>query len=273
MLYYLIGLLVGIVTLIPGVSGGTILVIFHVYDEITFKINNIYQNKKINWLNLKDIITLVIGIILGILFFAKIIEFLFRVKPNETMLFFIGIILFSLPNLTKNNYKFNGKYFLLGGLLILLLSFLQVKENFIIYNYPPIDLAFLFYFFLMGTIDGTATIIPGISGSMVMMILGPYYLLKSYLANLSFANLNFLIPLSIYYLGDLLGVLLGSKLYLFLNKLNQNKTTNTLLGLMLMSAIILIPHNLIFNYLNIISYLMVIFLSYICTQIINLITN
>ena len=87
-------------------------------------------------------------------------------------------------------------------------------------------------------LDGFITILPGISGSMVMMILGPYYLYKSFLAKI---NLIYVLPLSLYLIGDLLGIYLGS---LFANKMlskHRNEFISTLLGMMFTSTIILFP--------------------------------
>ncbi|MBR1413044.1 MAG: DUF368 domain-containing protein [Bacilli bacterium] len=265
MSYFIIGLLIGIITLIPGISGGTILLIFNMYDDVTYKINNIYKNKILNYKYLKDIIILVIGLILGILLFSKIIEYLFLKVPSETIIFFLGIIIFSVPKIKGNNYKFNLSYILLGVLIILLLNLFNFNNDVVITEFPKITPMFLLYFCLMGSIDGIATIIPGVSGSLIMMILGPYFLLKSYLANFSF---SFAIPLFIYYLGDLIGILLGSKIYQYLIKRNEVKITNLIIGLVLMSSIILIPSDLIFDFKNILKYLILIISSYIITTFI-----
>ena len=90
-------------------------------------------------------------------------------------------------------------------------------------------------------LDGFITILPGISGSMVMMILGPYYLYKSFLAKLNFHNLIYILPLGLYLIGDLIGIYLGS---LFANKMlskHRNEFVSTILGMMFTSTIILIP--------------------------------
>ena len=90
------GFLIGVVSLIPGISGGTILVLMHKYEEITKAITHFRERK-----NRMILFFLVLGIFLGTITFARIIEFLFYFIPNATLILFSGFVLFNLPSFIK----------------------------------------------------------------------------------------------------------------------------------------------------------------------------
>ena len=228
--FFITGLIVGIVSLIPGISGGTIIMLSSKYQEILDGIST---------LNFKIISRILLGVIIGTLFIAKFIEYLFITIPVETLFFFIGLLILSLPKLIKQEAKyFSFPYLLIGMSIIYIIFLLTPSHSLVITSYPPLTFTFLIIFMLCGLLDGFFTILPGISGSLVMMILGPYYLYKSYLANL---NLFTIIPLLFYFLGDLLGILLGSKLSIILLKKYHQGTISILSGMMIMSIVLLIP--------------------------------
>lgn len=228
--FFITGLIVGIVSLIPGISGGTIIMLSRKYEEIL---------EGISKLKIKVISKLILGVIIGILVSAKLIEYLFKTIPIETLFFFIGLLVLSVPKLIKQEYKYFSFPFILIGISIIYIIFLLTpSHSLIITEFPTLTIPFLIIFMLCGLLDGFFTILPGISGSLVMMILGPYYLYKSYLANINLINL---IPLIFYFIGDLLGVLLGSKLSLILLKKYRKITISILSGMMIMSIVLLIP--------------------------------
>lgn len=252
------GFLVGVASLIPGVSGGTILVLTKKYDLITNAISH-YKKKE----NILLIFFLVLGIIVGTICFARIIELLFYFFPNGIMIIFSGFILFHLPKLIKEEKeKPKLLWFFLGMLLIYLLSFFASDVDKVIVDYPKLTPLFLLYFGFCGSIDGFFTIIPGISGSMMMMLLGPYFLYKSFLAGLSFSTIYLAIPLFFYFIGDAFGFYLGSKFSIyFINKCRRT-FFSIIFGMVLMSAILILPIP-IFTQTGILSYLSFLLISYI----------
>ena len=261
------GFLVGVVSLIPGISGGTILVLLKQYENVALALSNFKEKK-----NQLKLLNLVLGIILGAITFARIIEFCFYFFPDETLILFGGFVLFNLPALIKTEKNnFSLSFFILGMLLMSLLSFCSYNNDLVIQNYPILTINFLIIFTLCGTIDGFFTILPGISGSMVMMILGPYFLYKSYLANLSWSNIIFIIPLTCYFLGDILGLFLGGKFSLFWLKKNRKLTISLLLGMVLMSVILILP-SCSFQFKELIYYLIFLVISYLITKLINIFT-
>lgn len=258
------GFLVGVASLIPGISGGTILMVTKKYDLITNAISNYYKKENIFLLG-----TLIIGIILGTLTFAKIIELLFYFIPSGTMIIFSCFVLFHLPNLVKEEKeKPNFKWVVVGILIILILASFSNESDKVILNYPNINICFLIYFAFCGCIDGFFTIIPGISGSMVMMILGPYFLYKSFLANLSFNNIIFLLPLLFYFIGDIFGFLLGSKFSVYFINKDRKKFFSIIIGMIFMSVLVLLPAP-DFTSTGILSYLFFILISYLLYKTIN----
>ena len=231
---FIIGFFVGAVSLIPGISGGTILFITKEFENFTCSLISKKDKKTIKYL-----LVFISGIISGALICAKIIELLFKIIPYDLLFIFSILLLvsiFSLYNEEKNNVKF--KWLLTGSIIILLLATLTPETPYTYEFLPKITILFLLFFSFCGMLDGFITILPGISGSMVMMILGPYYLYKSFLAKI---NLIYVLPLSLYLIGDLLGIYLGS---LFANKMlskHRNEFISTILGMMFTSTIILFP--------------------------------
>ena len=130
------GFLIGVVSLIPGISGGTILVLTKKYNVVTKAINN-YQQKE----NILLILTLIAGIIFGTICFARIIELLFYFIPEGTMIIFSGFILFHLPTLIKEEKTpLKIKWLILGILLIICLSFFSSDIDKVIIDYPKINI-------------------------------------------------------------------------------------------------------------------------------------
>lgn len=259
------GFLIGVVSLIPGISGGTILVLMKKYDTIAHAITHFRQKE-----NALILFFLILGIILGTITFAKIIELLFYFVPDSTMILFSGFVLFNIPNLIKEEkIKPNIFWLCLGFTLIFLLSCLNNHSTPITLHYPQINILFLIYFTFCGAIDGFFTILPGISGSMIMMILGPYYLYKSFLAHLSINSLIFLLPLLFYFIGDVFGFFIGSKFSLYFLKKHRKKFMSLILGMVCMSAIIILPIPT-WQFKSILLYIIPLLISYLICQLINL---
>ena len=105
------GIFVGIANIIPGVSGGTMLVIFNLFDKLMYAINDIFKKKTTTR---KDSIILLFKVLLGtgigIILFAKLLGFTLKHFEIETIFCFMGLILFSVPIIIKDemkNEKFN----------------------------------------------------------------------------------------------------------------------------------------------------------------------
>lgn len=231
---YLLGFVIGVTSLIPGISAGTI--IYLTSDcATTWEIIKDFKH------NILNIIKILIGVILGVLIFSKIIEYLFIYFPYETIYLFIGFLLLNLKNSFVKTKSLNFFFLILGAIIIYFLYMLSPSKELVYTTFPNISLIFLIIFSLSGFLDGFLTITPGISGSMVMMILGPYYLYKSYLANFTFSKI-IVIPLLCYFIGDILGFYFGARFSSYMLKKYEKKFQSIILGMMLASIIILIPN-------------------------------
>lgn len=169
------GGMVGIAAVIPGFSGGTIACILGCYDELIEAISGIRIHFK------KSVLTL-LPYILGIIVFALI--FIFPITqgikhyPLITISLFAGLLIGGLPSFYKNIQgkasKFNILCALLGGAVILaiVIPSLFAGDAYISLTEAPWWMYFVVL--LMGVIGSVALVVPGISGSMVLLILGFY---------------------------------------------------------------------------------------------------
>ncbi|MFQ6772931.1 MAG: DUF368 domain-containing protein [Clostridia bacterium] len=217
------GLLVGCVNIIPGVSAGTIAVVTNVYDEIITALSLDFKYIKKNFWKL---LALGLGVIVGIVLFSKIIRFLFNNYYRSTMNFFVGLVIGSIPLLVKNALKMEEDSkrwvkWVVAGLcfaVVLTYSILMKGDD----NSAVITtLSTGTFFKLMGlvAVSSIAMILPGLSGSLMMMFFGIYNTVIGAIADFNFAML---IPVV---LGSIIGIVVGSiALKWLLNRFG--KTTN-----------------------------------------------
>lgn len=185
------GLIIGIGNIIPGVSGGTIAISLGIYERLINIIANFRKNIKENILFLLPI---GVGILLGILIMSNLIlQCLFN-YPLPTNVFFIGLILGGIPMLIKEIKDSERTKFSLFVLLVIigsliLLGFLKQTTTIITFT----KMLFIDYIklFIVGIIGAGTTIIPGISGSFVLIVMGYYEPLLTVLTGLfNFYNLG-----------------------------------------------------------------------------------
>ncbi|WP_305768358.1 DUF368 domain-containing protein [Candidatus Epulonipiscium viviparus] len=172
----LIGMILGVANVIPGVSAGTMAVVFKIYDQLLDSIS--IDPKKLKK-NANFLITLGIGIVAGILLFSKIITFLYENYNIQTNFVFIGVILGSIPMIYKKIVS--EKKLEMGGIipfvipLIIMLYMAATGEESntgILIENINITTAILFIF--AGAISAFTMIIPGISGSFILLTIGCY---------------------------------------------------------------------------------------------------
>ncbi|MGN0505097.1 MAG: DUF368 domain-containing protein [Lachnospiraceae bacterium] len=233
------GALIGMANVIPGVSGGTMMVSMGIYDTIIGCITNFLKQWK------KSIVTLfpyIIGMGLGIVLSAFSIELLFDRFPLPTALLFIGLIFGGIPMLLQ---KIKGGKLTLRHVVLFFVFFALVVGLQLLgksagleheLTLSPVNLVIAF---LLGAIASATMVIPGVSGSMVMMILGYYNAVIGLINDCVEALLTFHIPGLLQCVGILLpfgiGVLLGifwvAKLIEYLMKHHQKETYCAILGL------------------------------------------
>lgn len=169
------GMVIGVSNIIPGVSGGTMAVVMGIYDKIIYSVNNFFKDIKRNILFLG---ILAIGAAIGILLFTNVIDYLIKNYNEQTNFFFIGLIIGTVPLLYKRATKTRIKG---GNLTGLILGFSIVAALGILEKVNP-EAAFLsaifkpnaIGFFVAGFIAAATMILPGISGSFVLLLIGLY---------------------------------------------------------------------------------------------------
>ena len=244
------GIAVGIANVIPGVSGGTMMVLLGIFDRIMEAIPGVLKFKK-NPNFKEDVIFLLqvfIGAVIGLVGFAKILEYLFAVAPTPTMYWFIGLIAFSIPVFMRKEMhgsKIHWMAFVIGAVIVVALELLNPGES----NYspaiPPLSFLLLLTSLIMGIIGGFSMFMPGVSGSMVLLILGYYYLFKTYLANVLTFRMDVLAPLAFMGVGIILGIVLSAKVLSIALAKNEDGTHSFLLGLIVASTIVLVKQTFV----------------------------
>ncbi len=245
------GMLMGVSNIIPGVSGGTMAVSLGIYDDLIFSITQFFSKKK---KSIRFLVPLALGLVLGVVFFSYAIEFLLAEYAFITSLAFVGLILGGLPillkefreTLTERNEEVSwrhGLVFLFFLLVVVSMSLMQEPVG----NTATLEISFSNMLILigLGVIASATMIIPGISGSLVLMIFGYYYqllqLLTSFFNNVLALNwagiLEDMVLIAPVGIGIVLGVFLVSKgiEYLFINF--PSFTYSGILGLVIASPV------------------------------------
>lgn len=249
---FISGLVVGIANIIPGVSGGTMIVVLGMFDKVMDAISNVFKinitmKKRLEYV--KFLLIFMIGAAVGIVGFAKILEILFEQFPIQTIYCFIGLILFSLPMLKKTELKgkkVNLVYLIIGIFIILGISFLNPGESSVTVSLDELldktlNINFIFTLVLLGVISGATMIFPGVSGSMVLLVLGYYHMFKAYVANVTSFEVMVLVPLVFIGIGVMIGIVGSAKITSYLLDKFRTNTMSLILGLIVGSIIVIIP--------------------------------
>ena len=240
------GFFMGIANVIPGVSGGTIALILGIYEEFIGAINTIFKKFKEN---LKFLVPVFIGMGLSIITTSKIVGYSYEHYPLPTILFFVGLVFGGIPMLVRNVKGKRGSKninnYIIALLTFALVIFMSSYELFFGIGYKvdfeSMNLFGYILLFLVGVIAAATMVIPGISGSLVLMILGYYYpvinTINGVLKNDVFHNL---MVLGVFGIGVVVGIVLISKLIDYLFKKYKIKTYFGVLGFVV-ASIIAIP--------------------------------
>lgn len=166
------GFIMGIANIIPGVSGGTFAIILGIYEKLINILSCFWKNIKEN---LKFIIPLVIGIAIALIGGSYLIDFGLDNFPIATMMLFIGLIIGGLPYIyikVHKKYSFlNVSIFIIIAAIVILISLLNMNKTVSLDN---ISFLLIVKLIFVGMITAATTIIPGISGSLVLMNMGYY---------------------------------------------------------------------------------------------------
>lgn len=202
---FLKGVAISISQIVPGVSGGTIAMILGVYDKLLHAVNNILNDFKNQY---KILLQVFLGAIVGIFLFSNIVKRLFENYPIQIGYLFIGIILGGAPLMFKKATvkgfdKKNIVFLLIGIIVVLMMGSPSNDSSSII---TELTLLRFVWLFLGGIVVAIALILPGISGSFMLYILGLY---NTTLTAVSDLNILILIPIA---LGGVIGTLLTARI-------------------------------------------------------------
>lgn len=168
------GVVIGVANIIPGVSGGTMAVSMGIYDKMIHAATHLFSEFK---KSMTVLIPIVIGAALGIIALARIIEIMFAKAPFQTNLLFIGLIVGGLPAIT---HKVTGKSIRGSHILAFLIFFFLVTGLALLGEQEgaTADLSFnlinVVKLFGVGIVASATMVIPGVSGSMMLMLMGYY---------------------------------------------------------------------------------------------------
>lgn len=229
------GFFMGTSDLVPGVSGGTIAVLLGIYDRLISSISGLFSKE---WRkHLGFLIPLGLGMATAVLLLSKLIKYLYEHYPQQTEFFFLGLIIGILPYLFKEaNVKETFKiqhviFFIMGAILISLMIFRPEVSGSIMDR----SLGTYILLFFSGMAGSAAMILPGISGSLMLYIIGVYWTVISAINNLE------LDVLAVVGLGIVIGIIVMSKIIQFFLTNYRTATFALILGLVTGSVVVVYP--------------------------------
>ena len=230
------GFFMGAANVVPGVSGGTIALITGIYSRIIEALNAVLSvdtwkelfrgHLKEFWKKIDGwfLLALAIGVLLSVFTLAKLLEYCLSVHPVATWAFFFGLILASAFFMLKALKGWKGAdvlFLLIGvalGLVVCTLTPSQTPDN-------------MFFIFLCGAIAICTMILPGISGSFILVVMGKYDYMMAAVSNLDWG------VLAVFALGCLAGILAFAKLLHWLLARWERQTMLVLTGFVLGSLV------------------------------------
>ena len=241
MLLFIKSFIVGIGKIIPGVSGALLAIQFNIYEPLINAITNFFSNWK---QNSKFLTIFTLGLLVSIILCSKIVLYFITNYQFITMSFFIGLIIGGIYNFSRE-ITYNYQSIIIIVLIVLLLLFITLNNfnnNYILQNNFNDNLIF----FLGGIIEIFASIMPGISGTAILMIIGIYYHILTLITNIMdyqflFTNINLYLS---YGLGMFISFIVNSYLINYFLKKHRNKCYIVILGLSISSILYLIIYTL-----------------------------
>jgi len=223
------GMAMGAADVVPGVSGGTIAFISGIYEELlnsissfNFSLINVFKNEgfKSVWIKVNGnfLVSLFVGILISVLSLAKLIESMLENQPIVIWSFFFGLVLASIIYIGKQITKWTKGSVLCLILGAILAFYITTLNPMVSANSSP------WFLFLAGMIAICAMILPGISGSFILVLLGAY---KPVLNAL---NTKDFVSIIIFLVGAILGLLSFSRILKWLFSTYKNYTLATLTG-------------------------------------------
>lgn len=242
LILFIKGIVLGVAFVIPGVSGGTLAVLMGIYEELIEAASNFYKSIADFKKYIMYLLPIGLGVVFSVAVFAKLIKFGLDKAPIITILIFLGMIIGGIPALVRNvkGTKTNLKdmTLMLVGLIIVIsmLIFHKSNTNVVLTNMSIIGYITLF---LVGAIAAVTMVVPGISGSFTLMLIGYYEPILNLVNDItSFKNLGpNLILIFTFMLGVFIGIIFISKIIEWCLKHYKRETYYAIIGFVLSSII------------------------------------
>ncbi|EOH8515780.1 TPA: DUF368 domain-containing protein [Staphylococcus aureus] len=209
------GFAMGTSDLVPGVSGGTIALLLGIYNQFIASISGIFSRRF--WPSFTFLIPIIIGMLLAMGSLSNLFNYLLSQHHIPTMFFFGGLIIGIVPYLLKiSNYKtsFTTKHYMMviAGIAILIVITLMNNSDKHAGETLTLSTGLIIKYFIAGMCASSAMLLPGISGSFMLLVFGVYgtvMLAISEVVKLNFAGLPILLAVGF---GVLAGFIISSKI-------------------------------------------------------------
>lgn len=266
------GFILGIANVIPGVSGGTMAVSMGLYELILSSIGNFFKDIKGNFIKLLPII---LGILVAIVSTSKLVTYALTNYKAQTLCLFIGLIFGGVSLIMR---KIKGKGSKTNYLIFFVIFFFVISLNFLKTGLIEISFANMgiidyLLLLLIGFIASSAMVIPGISGSFILMVLGYYDKIIYTVSTITDfsklgSNLLILVPFGI---GVIIGIVFMAKLITNLIKKYETKTYFAIMGFVLSSVVVLLLQltDFKFTFINVATSLFALCLGYMLARAID----
>ena len=239
---------------VPGVSGGTVAFILGFYDKFIKSLNDlVYGKKKDKILAIRFLIKLGFGWIIGMVLAVLILSNLFESNIYNVSSLFLGFIVFAIPLIIreekkelKDKYK-NIIFSVLGILLVVLITYFNpVSGSVTSINLSNMNIGLIIYLFIAAMVAISAMVLPGISGSTLLLIFGVYIPVINAIKEVLHFNLSYLPMLIVFGLGVITGIILIIKFVKIALEKYRSSAIYTIIGLMIGSlyAIVMGPTTL-----------------------------
>lgn len=272
LILFIKGFILGVANVIPGVSGGTLAVSLGLYERVLECVTTLFKKIKEN---LTFIMPIALGIGVAILSTSKLVTYALTNFKAQTIFLFVGLI-FGGISLIMKKVKGQKSFFNICVLCIVFIFVLGlnfVKTDTFSISFTNMKIIDYVLLALVGFIASSAMVIPGISGSFVLMVFGYYEMIMATISHLTtFKNIGQdLIILTVFGIGVLLGILFMAKLITKLIEKNEVRTYFAIMGFVLSSIVVLLIEigNFKFNFTNIATSILAFLWGYLLSRAID----
>jgi len=237
------GGVIGLANIIPGLSGGTLAVVLGVYDKLIEAIAHFFRDAERRWEHITFLVRIFAGAAIAIFFLSSLMDFLLEYHFNQTMFLFMGLILGGIPPVVRAHEDMKIRTsrilaFVLGMIVVIGLSMLArdcIQSGVSEVSFNALDNKALLMILIAGFFAGGAMIIPGISGSFILVLAGQYAVIIWAVKTLAFKPLIFMA------IGAASGILVFSKIIEVCLEKIPSLTYYFILGLILASFYKIFP--------------------------------